>query len=86
MIACGGYDGSLTLFHLSQRAPIITFSAHADPVVSVDFATPCEIATASFDGLVRLWDCSKRSNCLYTLGNGIGDPIPMYVSSVSAIY
>ena len=75
VLASGGYDGSVQMFHLLSREPIMSFSAHAEPVVSVDFPSSSagssssgeEFLTASQDSLVRLWDARLEAACTRTI-------------------
>ena len=69
IIASGGYDGSVNVFHLSQKEPILSFSAHAEPIVSIDFnkGKNSEYLTGSHDGLVRFWDSRLNAACIRTV-------------------
>lgn len=77
-IVSGGYDGSIAMFHLSSRDPLMRFSAHSEPVVSiaVDLGGR-HFSTGAQDGLVRLWSCAGPSVCVKTIIGTENQAFPM---------
>ncbi len=52
----GGEDGKVMLWSPSSREPVKVFDAHAAPVAALAFVEPISgIASASWDGTVRVW-------------------------------
>lgn len=67
-IIAGGYDGSITTYHLSAREPLLTYSGHSEPIVSISMDAAGEhFATAAQDGLIRLWRSGAPATCLRTI-------------------
>ncbi len=64
----GGYDGSVSMFHLSSKEPLMRFSAHSEPIVSIACDQGGEhYATGAQDGLVRIWNPSSPNLCVRTV-------------------
>ncbi len=67
-IISGGYDGSIGVFHLSSREPLMRFSGHSEPVVSIAAdLLGRHYSTGAQDGLVRVWSCAGPSLCVKTI-------------------
>lgn len=67
-ILAGGYDGTVTVYHLSSREPLLTYSGHSEPIVSITMDAAGEhFATAAQDGLIRVWKSGHPAMCLRTI-------------------
>jgi WD40 repeat protein len=65
----GGYDGSVTLYDTSQKAAVMSFAAHSEPVASISSCpNGVDFATGGSDGVVRIWDARYLSCCKHTIG------------------
>lgn len=79
MILTGGFDGTVTAFHLSSREALMQFSGHSEPIVSiaVDAQEGSYYATGAQDGLVRVWSSSGPSLCMKTVVTTSGQSVPL---------
>lgn len=56
--ACGSADRTASLWSFPRRYPIRLFMGHASDVTAVQFSpNGVLLATGSYDGSTRLWDC-----------------------------
>jgi COMPASS component SWD3 len=91
VVASGGYDGQVLLWHVHRNktsggkksngipkvSPIRTLHGHTDYVSSVQFSRYGDIlASGSQDGSIRLWDVGT-GRCRHTLTDGRAQPTPV---------
>ncbi len=65
-------DGYLVMYDIRQSKMISRILAHPEPLTGLDISFDSTlIATAAYDGYVRLWD-AKRETCIKTLTSEVG--------------
>ncbi|HEV8113154.1 MAG TPA: protein kinase [Planctomycetota bacterium] len=76
-LAVGGWNGMLQVWDLTTRAPVATFTGHAQVVTSISSSTDGSlIASASFDGTVRVWDAETgEARLAFEPGAGIAQNV-----------
>lgn len=63
----GSFDQTVKLWDMKSGSCVKTFTAHSDPVTSVNFKPDGKMfVTAGYDGLTRIWDTSTK-RCSHTL-------------------
>jgi WD40 repeat protein len=64
VILSGGSDGSASVWRLADGSFLGSVVAHADSVTTVEMAPDGQIATTSFDGTARVFECEVCSASL----------------------
>ena len=66
-------DAEAHLYNVSDGTPLWSYAGHLDGLYSVVFSADGErLATASFDGTVRVWNARQRS---FAAGKNLGQPL-----------
>ena len=75
MIISGSFDESIRICDIREGRALKVLPAHSDPVSSVDFSADGTLfLSASYDGLVRVWD-TFTGQCLKTLVGNENIPV-----------
>jgi WD40 repeat protein len=72
-LTVAGTDGTVKVWDIAERLSLVTFDAHAEGIVELDFSADGEkLASTAADGIVRLWDWEAKSQITeYDLQNAI---------------
>ncbi len=72
-VAAGSFDGSVRIWSLRGRRPLVELKGHSERVLSVAFTPDCRrLVTASLDGTARVWDVRFPAGAPELRGHGKG--------------
>ena len=59
LLASGGVDSPIRIWDIAQRQTVRVLEGHTDRVTALTYGSRGSLASASYDGTVRLWPASK---------------------------